>query len=303
MPSEPAVSVCMPVYNTERYVAEAVESTLGQTFGDFEFIIIDDGSTDGSGEVLARYAAQDGRIRLFRRENRGIVASRNEGLGLATGEMIAVIDSDDVALPDRLAIQVGYLRAHPECVAVGGSNLVIDASGDPVCTWNHPRSHEEIDRSNIVNDQKMLHSSLVMRREAVLAVGGYRPEAETAEELDLLLRLAELGQLANVPDVVVKYRRHGSSVSHARRAHQVRASDFALRDARRRRGLDDSDVPARAATEARSPSASENHRLWAWWALSDRNASAARKHAWEALKQGPLDPETWRVVFCALRGY
>ena len=297
------VSVVTPVYNTANYLAEAIESILVQTFADFEFILIDDGSTDGSGSILARHAARDGRVRVVRRENRGIVATRNEAMAMATGELIAVLDSDDIALPDRLAIQVGYLRAHPECVAVGGSALVIDASGDPICTWNFPCSHEELDRSNLVNDQKMLHSSLVMRREAVLSVGGYRPEAETAEELDLLLRLAERGRLANVPDVVVKYRRHGSSVSHARRALQVRSSDFALRDARRRRGLDDSGIPAPSAADARLPSDSENHRLWAWWALAARNAPAARKHAWQALRKAPLDPQSWRVVLCALRGY
>ena len=98
----PTISVQMTVYNTARYLPEAVESILNQTLSDFELIIIDDGSTDGSGELLERYAAQDRRIRLVRRENRGIGASRNEALSLATGEFLAVMDSDDVALPGTL---------------------------------------------------------------------------------------------------------------------------------------------------------------------------------------------------------
>jgi glycosyltransferase involved in cell wall biosynthesis len=297
-----AVSVVMPVFNTRRYVAEAVESVLGQTFGDFELIVVDDGSTDGSGDIVARYAERDGRVRLRRRANRGIVASRNEGLSMAAGPLIAVIDSDDVALPGRFASQVGYLRDHPECVAVGGSALVIDALGASICTWSFPTSHEELDRGNLFNKQKMLHSSLMFRRGPVEAIGGYRPEAETAEELDLLLRLAELGRLANVPEVVVKYRQHGASVSHERRPRQSAASDFALRDARNRRGLHDLALPDRPPSDVRAPSPAENHRQWAWWALGDRNVATARRHAWEALKRGSLEAESWRVALCALRG-
>ena len=127
--SSPSVSICMPVYNTKRYVAEAVESILAQTFGDFEFIIIDDGSTDGSRAILERYAKQDDRIRLISRPNTGIVGARNEALGLARGELIAVMDSDDVALPERFEVQVAYLREHPECVVVGSRALIIDPDG------------------------------------------------------------------------------------------------------------------------------------------------------------------------------
>jgi len=101
----------MPVYNTERYVAEAVERILAQTFGDFEFIIIDDGSTDGSRAILERYTKKDDRIRLISRSNNGIVGARNEALEMARGELIAVMDSDDVALPERLEVQLAYQGA------------------------------------------------------------------------------------------------------------------------------------------------------------------------------------------------
>ena len=151
------VSVVMPVFNAARFVAEAVESVLGQSFGDFELIAIDDGSTDGSGEILDRYAGKDCRIKVRRRENRGIVASRNEGLEMTSGELIAVLDSDDVAMPDRFALQVEFLGKHPECVAVGGAALVIDATSAPICAWDFPEMHQEIDQANLINAQNVLH--------------------------------------------------------------------------------------------------------------------------------------------------
>jgi glycosyltransferase involved in cell wall biosynthesis len=294
------VSVVIPVYNTVCYVAEAIESILAQTFPDFELIVIDDGSTDGCGEILSRYAIRDPRVRIIHRENRGIVASRNEGIALASGEFLAVLDSDDVALPGRLALQLAYLKDHPDCVAVGGSALVIDSAGDTICTWRFPCTHDELDALNLVNDQRMLHSSLTMRREVVRNLLGYREEAETAEELDLLLRMGEVGQLANVPEVVVKYRRHGDSVSHARRARQVLASHFAIQDARRRRAM--VDLETRVSSASRPPSRAENHRQWAWWALGESNFAAARNHARKAVRSGPLDLESWRVFFHAMRG-
>src|SRR5688572_25740567 len=115
----PTVSVVMTVYNTERYVREAVESILGQTFRDFEFIIIDDGSTDSAPAILREYADRDPRIRLVSRPNTGIVRAANEGIALARGNYLARMDSDDVALPHRFEKQVRYLNEHPACVLVG----------------------------------------------------------------------------------------------------------------------------------------------------------------------------------------
>src|SRR6476661_6105481 len=125
----PPVSVLMPVYNAGRYVAEAVESILGQTYADFEFLIVDDGSTDRSRAILERYAARDPRIRLVSRPNTGYAAALNELLGLARGELVARMDADDVALPERLLRQVNYLRAHPEVVCVGTAVHLIDGGG------------------------------------------------------------------------------------------------------------------------------------------------------------------------------
>ena len=216
--SSPSVSVCMPVYNTERYVAEAVESILAQTFGDFELIIIDDGSTDGSRAILERYAKQDDRIRLISRPNTGIGGARNEALGMAKGELIAVMDSDDVALPERFEVQVAYLREHPEVVCLGSVVQCIDEAGRFLFEANPAMDHEAIQEEALRGCCPLAQCSMMMRREAVLAVKGYDPELSPAEDLDLVLRLGERGKLVNLPQVLQKYRWHDQSISAKKQA-------------------------------------------------------------------------------------
>src|SRR5262245_14197402 len=116
----PAISVLMPIYNAGRFLPAAVESVLAQTFADFELIAIDDGSRDGSSEVLAQLAARDPRIRVFAQENRGIVATLNRALELARAPLVARMDADDLSRPDRFAKQIAFLRQHPEVAAVSG---------------------------------------------------------------------------------------------------------------------------------------------------------------------------------------
>ena len=115
----PLISVCMPVFNAEQFVAEAVESILTQTLQDFEFLIIDDGSSDGTPAILTKYAKKDQRIRLSIRSNKGVVSTLNELVDQACGEFIARMDSDDISLPERLERQAAYLQANHECIALG----------------------------------------------------------------------------------------------------------------------------------------------------------------------------------------
>ena len=129
MPNPPLISVIMPVFNAARYLSKAVDSVLAQTLGDFEFIIIDDGSTDASETILRKYAEQDSRIRLTRRPNTGYVVALNEGLAQACGEFIARMDADDVCLPKRFERQAQFLREHPDVVLVGGRVEIIDEGG------------------------------------------------------------------------------------------------------------------------------------------------------------------------------
>src|SRR5688572_2344250 len=128
----PFVSVVMPLHNARHYVAKAIESILDQTFADIEFIIVDDGSTDGSDEIALRYAKRDARVRLIRQPNAGVSAASNAGIALARGEFLARMDHDDISISTRLQQQVEYLRANPDCVAVGGQAMFIDQRGFPL---------------------------------------------------------------------------------------------------------------------------------------------------------------------------
>src|SRR5215204_6221112 len=142
----PTVSVIMPAYNAKRYVAQTIRSVLAQTFGDFEFIIVDDGSTDGTLPILQRVANEDARLVVISRPNTGIVAALNDGIAKARGEFLARMDADDVCLPERFAKQVLYLREHPECVGVGTFVETIDPYGSVLDRLVHETEHDAIDK-------------------------------------------------------------------------------------------------------------------------------------------------------------
>lgn len=297
----PTISVLMPVYNAERYVAKAVESILAQTCADFEFVIIDDGSTDGSHALLKQYAERDHRIRLISRANTGHVIALNQMLEIASGRYIARIDADDIALPDRFARQVGYLESHGDCVAVGSYVWLIDAAGRSLGEWRFECEHEEIDARHIAGSSpRLVHPATMLRTDALCDIGGYRPEMCPAEDQDLWLRLGERGRLANLPEHLTRYRLHGGSVSHRRSQEQYEARLRLLRDAFRRRGLDEAAITTEPPA---SESAAEHHRRWAWMALSSREVSVARRHALDALRRDPLSLQSWRLIACVLRGH
>ena len=216
----------MSVYNGRPFLETAVESVLDQTFTDFEFIIIDDGSTDGSSEILRRHAAQDDRIRLFDQENIGITPSINRGLRKTRGEYIARMDADDVSLPARFEKQVAYLENHPDCVALGGQVRLIDDNGRPVRNSESPpysdregwmkglwMDHKLIEKDLLAGEWPIQQSASMLRRDAVEDIGGYDERFPTNQDHDLFLKLAEVGRLANLQETVVKYRRHPEQVT------------------------------------------------------------------------------------------
>ena len=296
----PAVSVLMPVYNAERYVVEAVESILSQTFQDYEFLIINDGSTDGSLAILERYAAQDERIRLISRENRGLVVTLNEGIDVARAPLIARMDADDISFPRRFEKQVAFLETHPECVALGVSVLAIDAEGAVLGEGLNAKytSHEAIDGAHLQSVFGVIcHPSVVMRREVLLSVQGYRPDYPVAEDVDLFLRLAEAGRLANLPDILLKYRQHLSSATKAHHAASQQSAHLALKDACRRRGLPAPPFPK----ITRAKNAAAYYGACARQALRAGNVATARKHAWRAFIRSPWSVASWRVLVGAMR--
>ena len=292
----------MTVYNTERYVAEAARSVLGQTFGDFEFIIVDDGSTDRSPAILRDFAARDPRVRLVSRPNTGIVRAANEGIGLARGRYLARMDSDDVCLPRRFETQVRYLDEHPECVLVGSRVTVVDPYGSPVFDSGQKLTHEEIDAELLGSGGgwAIVQPSAMMRTETVRSVGGYRGRHNVSEDQDLFLRLAEVGRVANLPEPLLLYRRHYQSVMHTQWRQREEVKEKIVREAYERRGLP---MPADWKFDDWKPiPLARQLREWGWAALKRGNASVARKHALGALGAAPLSGEAWKLMYCALRG-
>jgi glycosyltransferase involved in cell wall biosynthesis len=292
----PLASVLMPAYNAERYIGEAIDTVLGQTFRDFEFLIVDDGSTDRTREIVQQYERQDPRIRFLARPHAGIVATLNAGLADVRQDLIARMDADDRALPERLDQQIAYLRGHPECVAVGGQALLIDPDGLPIGPFRVPLTHAEIDRAHLagIGGGGILHATTTVRAAALRAIGGYRAAYEPAEDFDLFLRLAEVGQLANLPAIVHEYRMHPQAAGYAHAQLQAQRLLEALTDAYRRRGLPLDAIRLPALPPRRS--LADFHREWAVNAARNGHRLTARKHAMWARALDPTAPGTWRAV-------
>jgi glycosyltransferase involved in cell wall biosynthesis len=301
MPPSPAISVVMPVRDGGVYLAAAVESILAQDFGDFEFVIVDDGSTDQTPAALALYAARDPRIRLFRQNGVGIVGALNYGMAQTRADLIARMDADDVALPPRLGRQFHYLHDHPDCVALGSRILLIDADGWPIRQMCEEQTHAEIDATNLRGGGAAInHPAVMFRTAAFRSLGGYRQEMIYAEDLDLWLRMAEIGRLHNLPQVLLHYRMHARSIGHARAIQQHEQWRRAAVEAHQRRGT--AADPAGGVQEKASTPA-DHHMRWAWWALIAGNVRTARKHALTALRLRPLSIDSWRLAACAVRGH
>lgn len=210
--ASPAISVVMAVYNGERFLAAAIESVLAQSFGDFELVIVDDGSSDGSTEILAGYAERDPRVVPHRQQNQGAPAALNAGVGLARAPLIARLDADDVALPGRLEAQHRCLCANEALGMVGGQVVIVDEHDRAIADAEYPLSDAEI-RREFARTTPFVHSAVTMRKTTFQRAGGYRPSFNLAEDLDLWLRMAEHGELANLDSAVVRYRIHENQVS------------------------------------------------------------------------------------------
>ncbi|MDF0530641.1 glycosyltransferase [Tsukamurella sp. 8F] len=204
------ISVVLPFYNAAATLSQAIESVLEQRGVPFELVLIDDGSSDGSPEIAARYAS-DPRVRLISHPNKGLSASLNIGVEQARADLIARMDADDVSLPGRLEHQVQYLRENPDVVLLGGQ--MVRLVGDERTTKSSfPVDHERIVSALLQGQHAISHPTVAFRKDAVLEVGGYWNEG-LAEDWDLYLKLAEHGRLANLRDTVLDYRYHGSGIN------------------------------------------------------------------------------------------
>lgn len=235
---QPQMSVIIPVRDGERWVAEAIGSVLAQTLADFELLVIDDGSADRTPEILAEFAARDRRLIVHRQQREGLVAALNRGLEQAAAPLIARLDADDIALPDRFRRQSEYMKAHPEVVLLGGWATIIHENGDRRGKDMRPEPSRL--HSTLMRKSPFIHPTVVFRREAARKVGGYRAAFEAGEDYDLWLRLADVGGLAILPEVLIHYREHGSSVTRTRQLRQIYSARLArLAAAARRAGRTD----------------------------------------------------------------
>lgn len=298
MSPPPFFSVVIPVFNAERWLEEAIESVTRQSFPDLELIVIDDGSTDASARIARDHASRDPRIITRSRDRRGVVATRNEGVQLATGRFVAFLDADDIAEPTRLEIQHGHLQQHPQCLAVGGQILFIDGAGYPLYRSDFPLDHESIDAQHMSGRGCVLsQGASAIERLSILRIGGYRDGFAVAEDLDLFLRLAEIGTLANVRDTLIRCRQHAASLTHTHLADGHRWAAAAIREARTRRGLaaEEVDVP-----RPRDRSGSAEAIFRAMKAHEHGFRSTALRYAWRSVVKAPTDRTAWRVALVVL---
>ncbi|MGP1683043.1 MAG: glycosyltransferase family 2 protein [Giesbergeria sp.] len=291
----------MPVFNGERYLAPTIEAILGQTFTDFEFVIVNDGSTDGSRDILEQYARQDSRIVIVDQQNGGISRALNAGIDRVIAPYVAPIDQDDISLPHRLEVEVAALEAEPDVVCVGGWYDIIDAQGRYLTTLRVPSDDSDIQRVALAGHSPICHSGCMMRKEAFLKVGGYDPEFDLAQDLDLYLRLGEVGRLQNLETPVLRYRVHAAASSERRCAEQRERARVACERAWNRRGI-------RGTFEAAElyrpgPSSASQHKFslqYGWWAFNSRERQTAIVYGLRAIHARPLQSEGWRLLACAL---
>jgi glycosyltransferase involved in cell wall biosynthesis len=288
----PGITVLLPVHNGRAHLVQALDSVLAQTLRHFTLLAIDDGSSDGSGEVLDSYAARDSRVTVLHKVNSGISDTLNLGLARAATPLVARMDADDVMRPERLARQAAFMAEHPELAFAGCYFDMIDGDGRVF----RPCRPGPVNRRDLA---RMLargvpitftHPTVIYRREAVLAVGGYRRETEPCEDTDLFGRLITAGKLGLVqPESLMEYRVHGGSISARKVAIQFQMQCLVTANLyRRRRGLAELDLAAYRAAQGAAGWLARWHE---------------RRREWSAilLRQSLYDFADRRLLRCGLR--
>jgi glycosyltransferase involved in cell wall biosynthesis len=224
--STPRLSVLLPVRDGARFLREALASVLAQTLRDFELLVVDDGSTDETPAILA--AVGDERLRVVRQERLGLVPALNRAIAEARAPLLARMDADDVALPERLERQAAYLDARPPAALVAPGVQAIDEDGRPGATVVLLDDDAALRRRLLLRNP-FTHGSVVVRAQAVARVGGYRAEYGANEDYDLWRRLARDGELGAIPEILYHYREHAGAVTRSRVDARVRSRER-LRD-------------------------------------------------------------------------
>jgi len=202
----PLVTVLMSVYNDARWLDTSIPSILGQTFTDFEFIIVDDGSIDKSLEIIKRYASKDQRIKYIKlKKNLGTARALNEGLKIARGKYVAKQDADDISMPERLEQEVRFLENHPDIAVVGSFVKIIGPDNEDLGVLCFPEEDQQI-RKFMIKRCPFIHSSVLIKREALSVIGGYNPSLRRVQDYDLWFKILSRFKGANLPLLLVAYR-------------------------------------------------------------------------------------------------
>jgi len=208
--NNPKITVLMAVYNGEKYLKKAIDSILNQTFKNFEFLIINDGSTDNTVKILQNY--KDPRIKIVtNKKNLGLVKSLNKGLDIARGEYIARMDADDISLPNRLRTQLDFMKKNKKYVVVGSSVEVIDEKGNIITTWRR-EGDPLLLKWKLIVSPSIMHSTAFFKKNIIIKEGKYNIEFKDAEDFELWSRLSDKYLLSNIEKPLVQYRIHDSSV-------------------------------------------------------------------------------------------
>ncbi|TWT50609.1 putative glycosyltransferase EpsE [Rubripirellula amarantea] len=210
----PEVSIVVACYNAQPFVAQAMDSIIHQTFADWELIVVNDGSTDGSGSYLRELAQTDSRIILIEQENQGQQAAANAGIAAASAPLIARMDADDICEPDRLALQVAYLKRHPEVGLVGGQIRRLGERSAGLAS-NFPLDHDSIVAALRKNHHAICNPTILFRKSLFDSIGGYWKH-DIAEDWDMFLRMGEVSRLANLDTILLSYRFHTGSINGRR---------------------------------------------------------------------------------------
>ena len=300
----PTVSVVLCIYNGETYLRQAIDSVLRQSFSNFELLLVDDGSTDNTLGIIREFAKQDSRCVVLTGPNQGLIGSRNMGIAHAQAEFIALMDADDICMPRRLSTQLQYMQANPECVAVGSQVLLIDPEARPIKPLLTEVTHQAIDAAHMAGwGGAIINPSAMIRKSAFMQVGKYQKDFLHAEDMDMFLRLAEVGKLANIPEILLHYRQHPASVGYQHASTQQASAAQATAAARQRRGLLKESTRLNSMHTAKRTSLVDIYTKWAWWALDAGNVSTARYHGFRALWMRPFRASNYRLLFCLLRGH
>jgi glycosyltransferase involved in cell wall biosynthesis len=296
----------MSVYNGARYLAESMDSVLSQDGCDFEFIIVNDGSRDASRDILAQYERQDSRVRVLDQENSGLTRALIRGCAAARGELIARQDADDVSLPGRLQQLVRCLDACPTAAFASSWGYYVGPEGELVEAVTRP-SDPELATAQLLHQRTgpPAHGSVMFRRQAYEAVGGYRREFYYGQDSDLWLRLALAGQICYVPAFLYAWRVSAEAISSARADLQAEFGELGrLCHTARLRGEDESPFLTRArrlceermrlgaeAAPNRSSRARTYYRLGT--SLGRRGDRRAGRYLWKAIRTNPLHWRAW----------